>query len=432
MTKLQELLNLGLIDIGSDDSRFTKIKGASKALVDKLETKPGLIIPATLISIDCDVVEQDQFLEIVEKLVIDKWKTMRNIHTNRPRELLRAIIIDALGQAAKNNPEIASAIWQTAISPFNHNQAKLGKEAELVKRLLQDIGDYAEQEAIARLSQTIPTTIKKPRKKTIFKPQPAPNIQDTELIKDVGRSAGPQDKEGEAYKDPNPHWPNVGEEWSDEFTPRMTSALVKAVNLGLTQMSDKYSSSMKYFIELFEKQQIDYLKEINTTQTEIINSSQSDRMRLEVLWWFEAKYSSALKCGYRELPEVNASMAMAFDLSDIVPPLAPASVTYILGEVATSLFQQDKATYQQSVKDYLKNLNNNGSGLRNIVPKVSVNGMRQPLLELTLEAINGVQIKLKDLQTRTGINPSLKLTLPQFAVWIFRDIQARRLVEEIK
>ena len=64
MTTLLELLNLGLMDIGSDDSRFNKMEEASSDLIGILEEKPALIIPATLIAIDSDVDEKEPFFDI--------------------------------------------------------------------------------------------------------------------------------------------------------------------------------------------------------------------------------------------------------------------------------------------------------------------------------------------------------------------------------
>src|SRR5207244_1298178 len=93
MSTLQELLNLGLVDIGADDSRFAKMEAAGTALVERLKSEPSLVIPAALIAVDHDADENDPTFVLVEDLVIDNWKTMRNTHQNRPRELLRSIII---------------------------------------------------------------------------------------------------------------------------------------------------------------------------------------------------------------------------------------------------------------------------------------------------------------------------------------------------
>ena len=153
---------------------------------------------------------------------------------------------------------------------------------------------------------------------------------------------------------------------------------------------------------------------------------------LDVLWWYEAKYSPTLMLGYQDLSASNAVLAMANDLTQIAPPLAPASVTYVLGEAVAALFQRDTKPGQQSIQKYLDDLCETGSALRDIVPNVSNHGMCQPLFELTAEAIRGIQISSKDVQTRAGIDPTLELTFPEFAMWTFRDLQARRLIEGIK
>lgn len=153
---LQELLNLGLVDIGSEDSRFEKMNAAAAALVEKLRTEPSLLIPATLIAIDTDVDEGDPLFSLVEELVVAEWKTMRNTHVNRPRELLRAIIIHAISRVTEGSPRAAGVVWLSAISPFNHRQARFGKEASLVADLLSRMGEMVEREAVSRTGMAKP------------------------------------------------------------------------------------------------------------------------------------------------------------------------------------------------------------------------------------------------------------------------------------
>ncbi len=93
---LQELLNLGLVEIGADDSRFQKMQNAANALSRHFVEKPELLVTATLIALDDDSDEGDPFFELVEKLVIVEWVTLRNTHVNRPRQLLRSITVDAI------------------------------------------------------------------------------------------------------------------------------------------------------------------------------------------------------------------------------------------------------------------------------------------------------------------------------------------------
>ena len=57
MSTLQELLNLGLVPIGPDDSLFEKVTSASSALCTEMKTDQGVLIPATIIAVDDDVKE---------------------------------------------------------------------------------------------------------------------------------------------------------------------------------------------------------------------------------------------------------------------------------------------------------------------------------------------------------------------------------------
>jgi hypothetical protein len=58
--------------------------------------------------------------------------------------------------------------------------------------------------------------------------------------------------------------------------------------------------------------------------------------------------------------------------------------------------------------------------------------MRLPLLNFVGEASFGVQISSDVLHKRTGLNSTLELSASDFAMWVFRDLQARRLVEELR
>ena len=51
---------------------------------------------------------------------------------------------------------------------------------------------------------------------------------------------------------------------------------------------------------------------------------------------------------------------------------------------------------------------------------------------LVAKAIGGNRVTRKAVRGRTGIDPGLELSFPDFSMWMFRDIQARRLVEELK
>ena len=369
MSTLQELLNLGLLDIGSDDSRLTKMEATGEVLVKHLLSNPALVIPATLIAIDRDADEDDPLLTLVDKQLVNQWKTIRNTHVNSPRELLRSIIIQALSALGPDNPRMAALIWHTAFSPISHNQARLGKEGELVRELLRDFQGRAENAATARVNFSYPPLKKPPnRKPTQFDVQ----LQDKDFIDDIGRTAGPTDSAGTPLTDPNPHWPNAANPWSHEFTPRMTAALVKAVNFGMKRVLVPIDKELQ--------SQRDELEQLLTSHLEPIQMRTAGR--LDVLWWSEAKYSPSLKLSYREMQRAVAAVAMAHDLSTLVPAMAPASVTYVLGEAVAATSRNDSKPERCSVETLLDTVRTSSSDLREAIPDTTTANGRVPLLEL--------------------------------------------------
>ena len=439
MSTLQELLNLGLVDIGSDDSRFDKIVAAAAALVAKIEEDPSLLIPATLIAIDSDVDEDEPLFSLVEKLVIAEWNTLKNTHVNRPRALLRSIIIDGLSTVVDKSPEAAGVIWYTSVSPLKHGQARLGKEASLVTELVQRSGAVAEQAAVVRAGMTEPDSKKRRQKKIstdvsadIAELELQTEITDDEVATDVERSAGPQDLQGQGLSDPNPHWSNEGPPWSQQFTPRMTAALIKAVNLGTKRLADSLSENLSAYLVALEQRLSEQVHRADAIQNKVVESQQAGRMRLNVLWWSEALYSPSLACGYRELHPAGAAVAMALDLSNLVPALAPASVTYVLGEAATSLSQHSSGGAAQPLENLLTALVEDDTNFGEQLPNATSSQVRLSLFDLVAKAARGVTVPEEEVRSRAGLDPSLPLSMAEFAMWVLRDLQARRLVEDLR
>ena len=419
MSTLQALLNLGLVDIGSDDSRFAKIEATAVAVVKFLLSNPTLVIPATLVAMDRDVDEDDPIFALVDEQLVKKWKTIRNTHVNKPRELLRSIVIHALSVLGTGHPRMAAAIWHTAVSHINHGQARLGNEADLVSKMLQNFQKRAEDDVIAGTLPSEPRPTK--RQHTAPSHAPAP-LKDEDLIADIGRAAGPHDSAGKAFDTPNPNWSNSAPQWSYDFAPRMTGALVKAVNLGMERVLSRIDRVLESHRSELEQ------RLTNNFETSAVRVSN----RLDVLWWSEAKYSSSLRLGYREMQGAVAAVSMAHDLSVLVPAMAPTSMTYVLGEAVAALSQRGSKSEPCSVESLLGVLQAGGSSLRGILPNTKITKGRVPFFELVANTIGGNPVEAGDVSPTTGIDLGLEISLPEFSMWMFRDIQARKLVEEFK
>lgn len=428
MSTLQELLNFGLVEIGSDDSRFEKMQSASLALTTKFKEEPELLIPATLISLDEGVDEDDPMFSLVEDLVIAEWKTLRNTHVNRPRELLRSIIIDALSNVTDGNPLIAGTVWNTAVSPLRQQQVHLGKAGTVIEKLFKGAEQIAEGEAVIRAGIIMPAS-KRTRKKKKSTDNASLSIngaiKDEDVLSEVARAAGPQYPGIEELEDPNPNWSNQAQPWSNEFTPRMAAALVKAVNLGTGRLAKSIGVNLSDYL-------LKELSEAKKIQNEISQTNSSNRMRLDVLWWSESLYSPSLQVGYRDLPLPVAAVAAAKDLADIVPALAPASVCYVLGETLFRLARVIKSDGDQPIVSYLKTLSEKEPDFGDEFLRSPNHNVRLPLIDLVGEASAGNEVTSDMLLSRAGVNGALKLSSAEFAMWVFRDLQARRLVLELQ
>lgn len=427
---LQELLNLGLVEIGADDSRFEKMLSASSALAKRFYEKPDLLIPATLIALDEDVDEDDPFFTLVEEIVTAEWKTLRNTHSNRPRQLLRSVAIDALETSSAESAEVSSIIWNTAAPLIRHQQLRLGKASGLIQQLLDQTCERAETEAIKLAGMSAP-----PSKRKNQKPSSGPaklklngKINDKEVLNDVACAAGPQYPNGQVLADANPHWPNTGGPWSLDFIPRMTAALVKAVNLGTSRLAESIAKDLEAYVAAIEGHMLDQFNAAEQLQVEMAQSNAASRMRIDVLWWSEARYSPLLKRGYRELAPPIGALISAIDLAHIVPRLAPASISYVLAETVAGIFQEAHQS-SQPIEQYLKSVSEASLDLQGELPRASVKEGRVPLVELVAEAAAGTAVSTDKVRARTGIEANLSLTPADFAMWMFREIQALRMVE---
>ena len=235
---------------------------------------------------------------------------------------------------------------------------------------------------------------------------------------------GRQDASGTELEDPNPYWPNHNDAWSYKFTPRMASALVKAVNLGIKRVLGPINKELQAQRNELEQRLNDHLQSFH--------SRASRQARLDVLWWSEAKYSPSVRLGYREMRRAAAAVIMAHDLSELVPAMAPASVTYVLGEAVTAISRQDSTPDSWTVETLLQELATNASDLRQVIADRETPEGRAPLFEVVREAIRGHRVTREDVSGRTGVHPELEISLPNFSMWMFRDIQARRLVEGLR
>ena len=425
MSALQKLLNIGLVPIGPDDSLFEKVASTSRALAAEMKTDPNVLIPATIIAIDDDVEEDAKLFSMVEEILTKEWNTLRNTHVNRPCALLRSIIVDALSEVADSSPEAAGIVWNTATSRLRHGHVSLGRTGDVVTGILMRASEKSEAEAAGRAG--LVATSNRP---TIAKKDAVKNatlssedvLKQKQLLMKVVRAAGPSDEQGKSLNDPNPYWPDQAQHWSYEFAPRMSAAIADAVNLGTARLIDSLGEQIPAYLKAVEHQLRGELRAI-------AQFHRASQMRLDVLWWSTSLYSPSRRVGYQDLPVPLAAVTAALDLAAIVPSLAPASVGYVLLETVRRIARLVGFADQQSIVGYLDSLSSTGIDFDGYLGRSTVGDSCVPLLSIIAEVSGGGCVSPGELRARAGVEGEKNISAAEFAMWVFHDLQARRLVD---
>lgn len=451
MPLLQELLDVGLIELNGDDARYGYIQETATALGKHFVQNPGDSIPAILVAMDDQAGDDEPQLKRAEDLLKTLWKTLRNIHKERPRSMLRCIIFDALRQAGEQSSTVAAAVALTAESVYPH--LRLGAEKEIFQRVLSDFSEAMEkQSAQISNSEMLPQSGISNKPVTLKIPPLSINdalISALDYYTIVAGAAGPHDHRGAIsgaiYEQPlwnqnsgenqnaNALWPSNNGAWVGAFGFRMAEVLARAVNAGTKGLIVQLKSAVEVWrtsVEVELKQKIDNL-DLNTKQYLERNQEQAEyaRLKTDVLWWLESLYSTSQRQSYRDMPAPKAAILMTWDLFRLVDRRlpTPASLTYVLAEAVSRLKEGDNPPSRLPILELLRQVHAQCSNLRGyIAPSDGVSG-RRPLLLVVEASIHHNVPSADELRNQTGLWAEATLSLPELAMWCFRDLQARQL-----
>lgn len=402
---LQEFLDAGLLEIGEDDSRFNSLVKASDDLAKSIINEKTLTIPYALVAVDPNVPNDEPTLDNVEDSVKQHWRTLRNLHTSRPLLILRAVLLQAMEQACRDDPTVAAATWLTASSILPLLQAT--NEQHLVSSIVHAAGNMAEAEAVASWSQ-LGNKLRRPRfaKTSSVLEAVKPNV--ATLTKNMHGAVGPQGPDNQPIAGANPQWPNSGQPWALVFAPRAA----KAVNATLQSLVSDLDQAITKGLNA------------NTNYVErALKRAVTLGLRTQLLWWKETLYSPSLHKSYRNLPNSAIPLIAAIDLHNQVTRFAPQSVEFLLREV----IRETNGEQDLELKKWLENATT-FQPLQSLLPtRRDVMAGRIPLVDF-LRLVGDGTAKSKELSGRVGVDHSTKIAVGDFAVWIFRDLQAARLV----
>lgn len=225
---LLQFLEIGVINVGSDDSKLEKLRDTAKDLGAALKKTPMQTVRWTLIAVDPEVPADDPVITDAWGVLKKNWVTVANSFQGVPVAVLRATLLDALVQVASKDGSIAVAFANTARNMLPHMQ--LGNEAPVWLGAVERIEDLADVRAeeewitpelieVASMHYEAPADIRISSK----------NFDtDRESLKlNILGSTGPYG----GVPDSNPHWiSNNAQQWSQQFATRMTDAVADAID----------------------------------------------------------------------------------------------------------------------------------------------------------------------------------------------------------
>lgn len=420
-------LRAGLIDVGGDDAKLEKLRETAADLAATLKKTPSKAIPFALIAFDPEAPAEDPVIVEAVDALQKRWATYVNTFSGRPVLVLRAVLLDALVQAASENDKVGVAFVTSARNALPFMEA--GNEEAIWADIIQGIEQHIDARAEAEWAT--PETINVPAMP--FQPpaaievsRPQVSLDEAGLAKKFKAAAGPISAEGSTGG--NPYWPQNNQNWLEEFGDRMAAAVAEelsAVAKGSGIKPIDLSGPLKGLAQAVSAHVDETLKAVSGATAGL-------QRRTNLIWWKETLYSPSARVSYRAMPASTAAALMAFDLHRQVPTLSPASVAAFLHETVLSLPALD-VDESRSIRDLLTEALSSDqlAPLRQTAAElVSEPIGRGPILSLIGHGAGRSPLDDCAFRRLVGVPPSTALTVPHWATWVFRELQAARATQE--
>lgn len=426
---LLRFLQAGLLNLNGDDAKLAKLQEAAEDLAKILQKTPGKTASFALIAFDPQAPINDPVTAEVIAVLQNRWATYVNTFAGTPMMVIRAILLEAIVQAS-DDEKVGVAFVASArnVLPFMEAANEQAIWADVVAECEKRV------DARAELEWATPESIKVPAMQPVtqspIKLSTAPiSIDHQDLETQLQAAAGPQTTSGPTNGNPyaSPHSQNP--QWATEFGTRAATAITTALETALEESGTESIDLSEPLIQLSQA----VTKYVETTLKSVSAATSGLQRRTNLIWWKETLYSPSARVSYRGLPKPTAAALLAFDLYQQVPTFSPASVVAFLHEMVLSLPDIDPAQ-QLSIRDLfgVAVTSPELGHLRDIAAQmVPDNGGRG--LVLGLLGLEGAHLSLNDesFRDRIGIPAATMLTLPEWAAWLFRELQAAEATQNL-
>lgn len=422
---LLEFLAIGVIDVNGDDNKLEKLRAAVTDLVSVLKETPTKTASFTIVAADPDVPPTDPTVQDAMGLLKKHWTTVANTFSGTPVAVVRAMLLDSLVQAARQDDGIAVAFVNTARNVLPHTES--GEHRAIWASAIAEIEILVDVRAEAEWST--PETIKVDPFNFKAPPDIVVNTgvwsADREALKTAVAEATAPFPGGDC----NPYWPHQHpNQWGPEFASRLSAVLANTVEEAVAEVSIEPIDLGSPFTALTKA----VATHVETALAAFSGATTGLQRRTNLLWWKEALYSSSAKASYRDIPVFSAASLMALDLFKQVPTYSPASVTAFLSEAILQLPLGEK-----SAGETLLALTAQALDVRELEPLrlvaaelvPNVEG-RRPLLSLLGHASGSGTLDKSTLRQVSGMNADSVFSPPAWGALLYRELQAARATHE--
>jgi hypothetical protein len=420
---LLSFLNIGVVNVGGDDTKLEKIRAAVEDLAAEVKKSPAKAINYTVVAADPDVEAPDPIIEEAMAVLRNHWNTVSNTFQATPVAIIRAMLLDAVVKCAREDDAIGVAFVNSArnVLPYvpsgNERPIWLGA----VKEIEAKVDDRAIAEwATPEMISLKPLAYSAPQTKTAGLKHPA--VDQSNLTTMIWRASGPQ-----VGGDQNPHWPNSGQAWAQQFVPRLVAAIADAIDSTVGELDIEPIDISGPFQAMAKA----ISAHIETALAAVSGATAGLQRRTSLLWWKEALYSPSARVSYRDLPAFEASALMAVDLFHQVPTFSPASVSAFLSE-AIQLLPLVTAAEKRGFLDLVKEAHSAEAldPLRTVATQlVEAPVGRGSMLSLIGYAPQTGALNAAGLKKLGGMDESSTLTPADWGAFLFRELQAARAVK---
>jgi hypothetical protein len=405
---LQRFFDASLIPSETTDERLKHYQAAAADLAKRFGESPRDAVSASRVATDPNCPATDPWFNTVQEVVKVHWKTFLVKNHDEPRQICRAILLEALSKATEADSIATLAIWNASSSLLPHLGD--GPEQAITRGFISALGDKSEAISSSQWRIGVTATenilefeIKLPAIKAI-------QVDEAELRNGFSDAAGPHDQQSKSYGNPNQYWSGNNQHWAWQFAPRAASAVANSVNKALSATSPAIEGLSKQLTPALKKH-------ANALGKWVMDSAQRNERFTALLWWKQALYSPSLQRSYRKLSPVGTIIALAFDLGSVSGAPVPLSVEYFLRETIRNVLPENpKLTLAELVA-----ATKTDDAVNPCLP-VAPNGPPHRIsLREFLSVVRRAVPANETIPAYTGVVPSTSLPVSEWAVWLLRE-----------